>query len=82
MGVWLSSAQPAASSVCLLSSYILVDCARNARAWSHCINGGNYHGKKVVFIHRTCIIEMVLQFFFIFDCGKRNRKIGVKDVGK
>ena len=61
---------------------LLVDCARVARAWSHCINGGNYHGKKIIFIHRTCIIEMVLQFFFIFDCGKRNRKIGVKDVGK
>ena len=56
-----------------------MDCARNARAWSHCINGGNYHGKKVVFIHRTCIIEMVLQIFFSYlTVARGTGRLGLK----
>jgi len=39
--------------------------------------------REVVFIHKSrAFIGMVFIFFFTFDSEKRNRKIGVKDVGK
>ena len=39
--------------------------------------------REVVFIHKSrAFTGMVFIFFFTFDSEKRNRKIGVKDVGK
>ena len=36
----------------------------------------------VVFSQELCIYRNGIYIFFTFDSEKRNRKIGVKDVGK
>ena len=38
--------------------------------------------REVVFIHRSRAFIGMVFIFFTFDSEKRNRKIGVKDVGK
>jgi len=60
-----------------------VDCARVARAHNFIELLEVIIMVREVFFHRSrAFIGMVFIFFFTFDSEKRNRKIGVKDVGK